>query len=70
MGDTATGWMLVALAGSSIGFLLFNFPPASIFMGDVGSTAVGFLLGCVPLFPESRPVPVHCRGGVPGLSMD
>ena len=28
-----------------LGFLWFNFPPASIFMGDGGSLAVGFLLG-------------------------
>jgi UDP-N-acetylmuramyl pentapeptide phosphotransferase/UDP-N-acetylglucosamine-1-phosphate transferase len=49
-------WVLLAVAGSSLGFLLFNFPPASIFMGDVGSTGVGFLLASLPLFPEARPV--------------
>jgi len=32
------------LAGSLFGFLLFNFHPASIFMGDAGSTVIGFLL--------------------------
>jgi Fuc2NAc and GlcNAc transferase len=35
---------LLALAGSSIGFLLWNFPPARIFMGDVGSGYIGFAL--------------------------
>jgi len=30
-----------ALAGASLGFLLFNWPPAKIFLGDVGSGALG-----------------------------
>ncbi len=33
-----------ALAGSVLGFLVFNFPPAKIFMGDAGSLPIGFLL--------------------------
>lgn len=32
------------LAGSLIGFLVFNFSPAKIFMGDTGSMVVGFIL--------------------------
>ncbi len=36
------------LAGSA-GFLYFNRPPAKIFMGDVGSTFLGFTLGCMAL---------------------
>ena len=36
-----------ALIGSCIGFLLFNFPPATIFMGDSGSTTLGFVLSFV-----------------------
>jgi len=35
---------LALLFGSLVGFLLFNFPPASIFMGDGGSLVIGFLL--------------------------
>ena len=59
LGAGTTGWLLLALAGSSLGFLLFNFPPASIFLGDVGATAIGFFFGVLPLFPEARPVPVE-----------
>jgi FlaA1/EpsC-like NDP-sugar epimerase/UDP-N-acetylmuramyl pentapeptide phosphotransferase/UDP-N-acetylglucosamine-1-phosphate transferase len=33
------------LAGGAIGFLLHNFPPARIFMGDAGSTFLGFMVG-------------------------
>jgi len=59
LGAGTTAWLLLALAGSSLGFLFFNFPPSSIFMGDVGSTAIGFFFGILPLLPESRPVPVE-----------
>ena len=34
------------LAGALVGFLVFNFNPASIFLGDSGSLVLGFLLGC------------------------
>lgn len=32
------------IAGAALGYLLFNFPPATIFMGDAGSLPLGFLL--------------------------
>jgi UDP-GlcNAc:undecaprenyl-phosphate GlcNAc-1-phosphate transferase len=34
------------LAGALLGFLRYNFNPASIFLGDCGSLTLGFLLGC------------------------
>ena len=34
-----------AIAAAAAGFLIFNFPPAKIFMGDVGSIPLGFLAG-------------------------
>ena len=36
----------IPLAGSLLGFLRYNFNPASIFLGDSGSLLIGFLLGC------------------------
>lgn len=33
------------LAGGALGFLRFNFPPARIFMGDMGSTLLGYFAG-------------------------
>jgi UDP-GlcNAc:undecaprenyl-phosphate GlcNAc-1-phosphate transferase len=39
------GAMLALLIGALLGFLCFNFNPASIFMGDSGSLLVGLLLG-------------------------
>ncbi len=36
----------VPLAGALLGFMRYNFNPASIFLGDCGSLTLGFLLGC------------------------
>lgn len=36
----------VPLAGCLLGFLCYNFNPATIFLGDSGSLLIGFLLGC------------------------
>ena len=38
-----------AIAGSCTGFIKYNFPKASIFMGDSGSLVVGFILACVAI---------------------
>jgi UDP-GlcNAc:undecaprenyl-phosphate GlcNAc-1-phosphate transferase len=43
-GNVAIALMSLALIGSIIGFLFFNFNPAKIFMGDTGSMLLGFLL--------------------------
>ena len=44
--------VLGATAGSCLGFLWFNAPPAKIFMGDTGSLALGSLLGTVSLMTK------------------
>ncbi|MGR9106983.1 MAG: MraY family glycosyltransferase [Gammaproteobacteria bacterium] len=41
--------ILIILAAGCLGFLLWNWPPASIFMGDVGSGFLGFILGLMAL---------------------
>jgi len=40
------GGVMLVLAGSIAGFLCFNWPPASIFMGDSGSYFIGMMLAC------------------------
>jgi UDP-GlcNAc:undecaprenyl-phosphate GlcNAc-1-phosphate transferase len=47
-GSAPLGWMLV-LMGALSGFLCFNRPPARIFLGDAGSTFLGFFLGVFSL---------------------
>ncbi len=44
----------LALVGSLIGFLLFNLPPARIFMGDSGSLFLGYILAVIPLMSQYR----------------
>jgi UDP-GlcNAc:undecaprenyl-phosphate GlcNAc-1-phosphate transferase len=39
----------VTIVGACLGFLRYNYPPASIFMGDQGALMLGFLLGAVSL---------------------
>jgi UDP-GlcNAc:undecaprenyl-phosphate GlcNAc-1-phosphate transferase len=45
-GDMELALATAPLAGALIGFLRYNFNPASIFLGDCGSLSIGFLLGC------------------------
>ena len=40
-------WLTLALAAACLGFLPFNFPKARIFLGDVGSGALGFALAAL-----------------------
>ena len=49
-----------AAAGGAAGFLAFNWAPARIFMGDVGSLALGYTFASLPLLAdaESRPAAV------------
>lgn len=49
------GALAAALVGACIGFLVYNFNPASIFMGDAGALFLGFVLAAVGIklrFPE------------------
>ena len=48
-GSTVTSVLCFALFGAILGFLVFNFPPAKIFMGDSGSLFLGFCLAAFPL---------------------
>lgn len=41
--------VLIGLAGACLGFLRYNFSPASIFLGDCGSMLIGFMLAAVSL---------------------
>jgi UDP-GlcNAc:undecaprenyl-phosphate GlcNAc-1-phosphate transferase len=43
-------FMSAALAGACVGFLIINWRPARAFLGDSGSTFIGFILGCLALY--------------------
>jgi UDP-N-acetylmuramyl pentapeptide phosphotransferase/UDP-N-acetylglucosamine-1-phosphate transferase len=56
--------LLAAAAGGCAGFLIWNWHPAKIFMGDVGSTTLGFLIATAPLHAaeQERPQAVLAAG--------
>ena len=47
LGEDAAGVLAAITAGAALGFLVHNFHPASVFMGDCGSNLLGLLLGGV-----------------------
>ena len=59
-GLAVTAWLLAATCA---GFLVWNWPPARIFMGDVGSGLIGFIFGVLALASEqSGAVPLLIWG--------
>ncbi len=48
-GHEADALLALALAGSLSGFLLFNFPPAKMFLGDCGSMLIGLVVGALAI---------------------
>ncbi|MFW5827536.1 MAG: glycosyltransferase family 4 protein [Alkalispirochaeta sp.] len=58
-GSLVSAILSFAVAGSLAGFLVFNLPPARIFMGDSGSLSLGYILAVLPLLGLQR--------GEPGL---
>ena len=61
--------LTLALAGSILGFLRFNFNPATIFLGDCGSLFIGFMLSALALAGAGKSptivavaIPVVCFG--------
>src|SRR4029453_9814152 len=43
-----------AMAGASLGFLWYNAPPAEVFMGDVGSLAIGGAMGTIAVLTKQE----------------
>ncbi|MCC7130712.1 MAG: hypothetical protein IT297_09980 [Anaerolineae bacterium] len=57
----------LALAGSLLGFLVYNFPPARIFMGDSGSLFLGFTLAALAIAQQQQASDVLAVIGAPTL---
>jgi UDP-N-acetylmuramyl pentapeptide phosphotransferase/UDP-N-acetylglucosamine-1-phosphate transferase len=49
MGAWSLAIVASAIAGAAVGFLVFNLPPARVFLGDAGSVALGFLAAVIGL---------------------
>lgn len=52
--DPLGALMSVVLVGACLGFLFFNFPPASIFLGDSGSLFLGYTLATLGVITTSK----------------
>lgn len=48
-GEVGAGAFLILLGAAALGFLMFNWPPARIFMGDVSSGFIGLVTGTVAI---------------------
>lgn len=60
-GQTMIGIMTIALAGSLLGLLRYNFEPAQIYLGDTGSMFIGLMLGALAMigqYTEKNPLGV------------
>ena len=67
-GNTASTLPYLVLAGACLGFLRYNFHPASVFLGDTGSMFLGLCVATLPLMTGSRKELVASLG-MPLLAM-
>jgi len=60
VGHAPLGYLCLAISGSSLGFLQFNIPPSRLFMGDSGSTFLGFCFGMIAVAGDGlvQPIPL------------
>lgn len=54
VGNPFSFWVALAISASSLGFLGHNWSPAKIFMGDVGSTFLGYSFSVLPLLSSDQ----------------
>lgn len=66
-GAPSLSLLTIALAGSILGFLRFNFNPATIFLGDCGSLFIGFMLSALAL-AGSEKAPTVIAVAIPVVS--
>jgi Fuc2NAc and GlcNAc transferase len=67
-GDRSLGAISTAAAAAAFAFLTWNWPPAKIFLGDVGSGALGYLVAALAITSEDRhSVPLLAFAMISGL---
>jgi UDP-GlcNAc:undecaprenyl-phosphate/decaprenyl-phosphate GlcNAc-1-phosphate transferase len=66
-GQYLVGSLSAALLGAAIGFLIYNFNPAQIFMGDAGSLFIGFMLAAVGIKLRFLNLPITATWFIPIL---
>lgn len=53
-GNTSIGTVSAIFAAATVGFLIWNWPPAKIFLGDVGSGGIGYLVCGLAIASENK----------------
>src|ERR1700693_6185129 len=66
-GSSSLSLLTIVLAGAILGFLRFNFTPATIFLGDCGSLFIGFMLSALAL-ASSQKAPTAVAVAIPVVS--
>lgn len=66
-GQALVSMLAAALFGSAVGFLTYNFNPASTFMGDMGSLTLGFVLSVLAIKLEFGALPLDVSWMIPVL---
>jgi len=64
-----TGLIALILAGAFLGFLIFNFQPAKIFLGEGGSLFAGLMLGVLAIISGSKVATTLLIMGIPILDV-
>ncbi|QDU91503.1 WecA-like glycosyltransferase [Pirellulimonas nuda] len=54
LGNKSEAIIMLALAGALLGFLRYNFNPASIYLGDAGSMLIGLIIGAVAIRSSTK----------------
>jgi UDP-GlcNAc:undecaprenyl-phosphate/decaprenyl-phosphate GlcNAc-1-phosphate transferase len=67
-GSSLVSLLTIALAGAILGFLRFNFNPATIFLGDCGSLFIGFMLSALALVGAEK-APTLLAVAIPVVSL-
>lgn len=66
-GEWTGAFVAIVIAGAALGFLFFNFPPASVFLGDSGSLFLGFSLGALGVITAQK-APTFLAIAIPVVS--
>lgn len=67
--DSSTSSLALILAGAALGFLVFNWHPASIFLGEGGSIFCGFMIGVLAIISGSKVATTLLMMGIPILDV-
>ncbi len=67
--QSVTASLAIIFCGSILGFLVYNFNPASIFLGEAGSTFLGFLLGTLSVLLGGKIATAVLVMGIPILDV-